>query len=217
MLVQVNYVSKDFSNATQFARAVQIGDKVKATALGLHENKFEGIMTECADMLKTVGSLKMNPTAKNILSVTLPDFFVGKVLRGYSLAKNGTAVNKETAMFKGESNLAPTVAFVEELTAVLKKGWSVRFQSYSSLQYFVVDAEEYAGQTEATFENGVSKEGFVLAGGNTASGTYVLKQEKGQVLAVRPESKTQKESRARFAAAMGTLNKFDANELLAAF
>lgn len=217
MLVQVNYVSKDFANATQFARAVQIGDKVKATALGLHENKFEGIMTECADMLKTVGSLKTNPTAKNILSVTLPDFFVGKVLRGYSLAKNGTAVNKETAMFKGESNLAPTVAFVEELTAVLKKGWSVRFQSYSSLQYFVVDAEEYAGQTEATFENGVSKEGFVLAGGNTASGTYVLKQERGQVLAIRPDSKTQKESRARFAAAMGTLNKFDANELLAAF
>ena len=217
MLVQVNYVSKDFANATQFARAVQIGDKVKATALGHHENKFEGIMTECADMLKTVGSLKTNPTAKNILSVTLPDFFVGKVLRGYSLAKNGTAVNKETAMFKGESNLAPTVAFVEELTAALKKGWSVRFQSYSSLQYFVVDAEEYAGQTEATFENGVSKEGFVLAGGNTASGTYVLKEEKGQVLAVRPDSKTQKESRARFAAAMGTLNKFDANELLAAF
>ena len=217
MLVQVNYVAKELEGKTQFARAIQIGDKMKATALDVHENKFEGIMTECANMLKAVDSLKMNPSAKNILSVTLPDFYMGKVLRGYSLAKNGTAVNKETAMFKGETNLAPTVAFVEELTSLLKKGWSVRFQSYSSLQYFVVDAENYNGEIEAIFENGISKEGFVLAGGNTASGTYVLKQEKGQVLAVRPESKTQKESRARFAAAMNTLNKFDANVLLNAF
>ena len=217
MLVQVNYVTKELEGKTQFARAVQIGDKVKATALDVHNNKFEGIMTECANMLKAVDSLKMNPSAKNILSVTLPDFYMAKVLRGYSLAKNGTAINKETAMFKGETDLAPTVAFVQELTAILKKGWSVRFQSYSSLQYFVVDAQGYAGQTEATFENGVSKDGFTLAGGNTASGTYVLKEEKGQVLAVRPDSKTQKESRARFAAAMGTLNKFDANVLLNAF
>lgn len=217
MLVQVNYVTKELEGKTQFARAVQIGDKVKATALDVHDNKFEGIMTECTNMLKAVDSLKMNPSAKNILSVTLPDFYMAKVLRGYSLAKNGTAINKETAMFKGETDLAPTVVFVQELTAILKKGWSVRFQSYSSLQYFVVDAQGYAGQTEATFENGVSKEGFALAGGNTASGTYVLKEEKGQVLAVRPDSKTQKESRARFAAAMGTLNKFDANVLLNAF